>query len=345
MLYIMARYPDIPGERTLFDTMAELLGSVPDSAWSGDLEALEPVLLAPARDILSRSGKGVRSRTLWRAWALGGGDPHAMPGSLAVAIELLHVGSLIVDDIQDDSRIRRGGPALHRRYGLPLALNTGNWMYFASLSALQQTDVPVEVRGELVEAFAVALMRCHQGQALDLGVAIGSVAKRDAEAAVLRATRLKTGSLMELATALGARAAGATGPKLAAIRAYGMEFGVGLQMLDDWSGLAVPARREKGREDVRLARATWPWAWTSRVLDDITYKDLLRDVGSISSDWEADKVIERLLAATRPIAGEAIRSQMDKALGALRSGLDDDVDLSDVREDVVSLIGAYGDVD
>ena len=58
-----------------------------------------------------------------------GGDSQQFAHWLALP-ELLHVGSLIIDDVQDDSDVRRGGPACHKMYGEPLAINAGCASYF-----------------------------------------------------------------------------------------------------------------------------------------------------------------------------------------------------------------------
>ena len=54
----------------------------------------------------------------------------------AVAIEILHNGLLIHDDIQDGSEMRRGRPTLHALHGAPLAINAGDAMMFTALRPL-----------------------------------------------------------------------------------------------------------------------------------------------------------------------------------------------------------------
>ncbi len=72
----------------------------------------------------------------------------------------LHLGSLIVDDIEDGSPIRRGGPALHLQIGTPLALNAGNWLYFLPGLLVSRLELPqtreLSLR-QAIEALRVAL--------------------------------------------------------------------------------------------------------------------------------------------------------------------------------------------
>ncbi|MDH3423758.1 MAG: polyprenyl synthetase family protein, partial [Gemmatimonadota bacterium] len=179
---------------------------------------------------------------LRRAWELSGGKADGPPELLLVLIELLHAGSLIIDDIEDDSQIRRGRPALHRLHGLPLALNTGNWLYFLALAVLARSGQSPDVRLALYEDVSMALMRCHQGQALDLSVRVTDLRRAEVSELVATSTRLKTGSLMELAATLGARSAEAPADQVVTMSAFGAELGVALQMLDDWSGIRLEAR-------------------------------------------------------------------------------------------------------
>lgn len=54
-------------------------------------------------------------------------EEHIM--SIAEMVGVLHNASLMVDDIEDGSRLRRGVPVCHLIYGVPSTINTGNYMY------------------------------------------------------------------------------------------------------------------------------------------------------------------------------------------------------------------------
>lgn len=55
---------------------------------------------------------------------------------LAVSLELLHNGSLICDDIEDQSHMRRGDLCTYKKFGVDVALNVGCWLYFIPLAIL-----------------------------------------------------------------------------------------------------------------------------------------------------------------------------------------------------------------
>ncbi len=59
-------------------------------------------------------------------------------------IEMLHNASLLIDDIQDNSKLRRGSPVAHNIYGVPLTINAANYVYFLAMQkalTLKHPDV------------------------------------------------------------------------------------------------------------------------------------------------------------------------------------------------------------
>ena len=278
--------------------------AVPNAVW-------RRALAGPAGEFLARPGKALRTSLVRAGWMLGGGAPDAFPDRLALVLELLHAGSLVIDDVEDDSEERRGAPALHRLVGAPLAINTGSWMYFWALAELADLELDP---GALATAVR-ALVRCHQGQALDLAVRVTELECTQVAPIVATTTRLKTGMLCKLAAELGAIAAGADEAQRSIIARFAEELGCGLQMLDDLGSLTCPDRRVKGHEDLRAARPTWPWAWLAE-----TDHWALRELPA-SSDLELDTLAAALAHATRSIGRTRIRATLDGALSTLRTEL------------------------
>jgi len=249
--------------------LAKVLGNehhVPGHLW-------DAALVGPLLDFLGRPGKEFRARLVRLGWQLSGRS-NAPPDELPLVIEALHSGSLIVDDIEDESSQRRGAPALHCRYGVPRALNAGNFLYFWALELLSRLGLPPITELSLHRAFSRTLLACHQGQALDISVDITQLEQSEVLATVSAVTQLKTGKLCELAAHMGALAAGASQSKAQAIAQFGCELGVGLQMLDDLGGIVSERRAHKGREDLQHRRPTWPWAWAAEILDPRAYRKI-----------------------------------------------------------------------
>ncbi len=294
--------------------LEELLGG--DGA-SVSPEVWERALFGPARDLLARRGKNLRGRLVEAGWQLGGGYGPC-PELLVLMLEVLHAGSLVVDDIEDDSTHRRGEPALHRRYGLPRALNCGNWMTFWPSLLIERLALPAAREVELRRALGRAVLRCHHGQALDVTVTVHDTPRAELPDLVATITRLKTGALTELALTAGAIAAGAGPATLRALATFGREAGMALQMLDDLSGLDGARDPHKRHEDLRLGRATWPWAWLARDLAAAPYQQLARMSAVVLLGGDDPAPLAALLRRFIDARGrDRALGRLDAALGVL----------------------------
>ncbi|MEZ4321664.1 MAG: polyprenyl synthetase family protein [Myxococcota bacterium] len=232
---------------------------------SGRVQAL---FFDPIRCIAARGGKSWRSLLLEACCEAVGGDFTPYESLLALP-ELIHVGSLIVDDVQDASTVRRGGPCAHVTYGSALAVNAGTGAYFLAEHALAVAPLEVgqrdRIRGLMFEAFRGA----HVGQALDLG-GLDEVAD-----AVLDGRRPPNDLVREvevvhwLKAALPAAAFARVGcvlgnadpHELEAVGAYVEAVGMAFQAIDDVLNLRGFAGDLKERgEDLRDGKLTLPVA-------------------------------------------------------------------------------------
>lgn len=137
--------------------------------WSCDPETINDMIAGPVWDLLDRGGKHWRPIFgLLLLEALGMPiEPYET--FLSVVPEFLHTGSLIVDDIQDQSDTRRGAPAIHKRYGVDTAINAGNTLYFLPLLALvDHPDLNAEQRDKIFSILTHVFVNAHFGQAQDL---------------------------------------------------------------------------------------------------------------------------------------------------------------------------------
>ncbi len=279
---------------------------------------LEAALLTPLQAFLARPGKLFRARMVETAFEAGGGEPARMPRALPVVVEAIHAGSLIVDDIQDASLERRGLPCLHRSFGIPLAINTGNLLYSFGLDLIG--ELGLEERAELAmhREAARALLRGHQGQGLDLTARAFEMEPASLRRLVACSTRLKAGSLLELAAHLGAIASGATESVRLGLGAFGSELGVGLQMLDDVSGLFRAERRAKALEDLTLGRPTWAWAMLAESLAPDAFERIRLEAGSASAGADPEICLGLMAQALTSLAPARIHKHLRSALAGLR---------------------------
>ncbi len=132
--------------------------------------AQQPYLAAPMSDYPTRGGKALRpSLCLATCEAFGGPLDDALPS--AVAIELLHNAFLVHDDIEDASVLRRGEPTLHRRYGMPLALNAGDGLALQAIGTLRENIdlLGPRLADRIMVEFDFMSQQTVAGQALELG--------------------------------------------------------------------------------------------------------------------------------------------------------------------------------
>jgi geranylgeranyl pyrophosphate synthase len=302
-----------------------------------------------AREILSRPSRRFRGRLAEIGFRLaaGGAEP---PRELAAIVELIHAGSLIVDDIEDGSVARRGAPALHLTRGLGPALNGANWMYFWALQMIAQLEprAPL-VRERLYRTSIDAMARCHLGQSLDLSCAVWQLPRADVNRVVATSTVLKTGALMELSAHLGALVGGAPADREEALTRFGRRLGVGLQMLDDFGNLTggSDGNAAKAREDLRNATPTWPWALAAERLDDPSFSALQAAGREVARSRDADGAAARTLAAQlRAVVGFEGRRRasryLARALGDLRATVDDRPEVALVASEIRRLEVSYG---
>jgi geranylgeranyl pyrophosphate synthase len=316
---------DLLDEEFSDDKLAELCGTREPSA----LAMLRRATYEPLSDALSRPGKSFRARLLRHAHAIASTASGQLPATplppeLPQLIELLHAGSLIVDDVQDEAEQRRGAPALHRVIGTPLAINAGNFLYFLPQFALEKMQLDDARSLAIHRRVARSLTQCHHGQALDLSLRISELPRAELTKTVELCTRLKTGALLELACSLGAIAAGASPQHELALSRFGNEAGIALQMFDDLSGFLNPARREKAREDLCARRPTWAWALAAEQVSDEVFhgwQRLDREVALGSKD--ALTTLIGAIGARLEKLWLRPRARLEKALSELHAAVGD----------------------
>lgn len=250
-------------------------------------EALRLHLHEPVEYILSRPSKGLRSRLVELGCKL-----VISSDSLTVEqkrrcviasslVERIHAGSLIVDDIEDNSSVRREFPTLHLKYGIGRALNAGNWLYFSPLTTLKFLQLSAENELQLHRDCLETLSLAHCGQALDLGIRIDEVPQIEVPQLCFSSLEWKTGELVGLAFRLGGYAANADSESRDRLHSFGKELGVGLQMLDDVGNFAMDrscAMSQKRLEDLRQRRPSWIWSFAATNLQPEEYADWIAAV-------------------------------------------------------------------
>jgi len=165
----------------------------------------------------------------------------------AVAIELLHNAFLVHDDIEDESEMRRGRPALHSLHGVPLALNAGDAMLLLSLRPLldNRRTLGAQLALDVLLDTERMARESAEGQAMELGWRRDNVLELEDEdyfAMVLKKTSwLGVIHPMRVGAMIGTR----RGTNLDQFIRFGFFLGAAFQIQDDLLNLAADHRYGK----------------------------------------------------------------------------------------------------
>lgn len=170
-----------------------------------DLMAANGSLNSPLRDLIFRGGKRWRPMLFLASLDLFGLNWKKYL-DLAVFIEIIHSGSLIIDDIEDNSSLRRGRPACYKIFGVNTALNAGNAAYFLLLKRLRSKKIAKNEELRLWQIYGEEMNRGHFGQALDIFWRNNK--KTAGKNEYLEMCRLKTGCLVRMAARMACVLAG-----------------------------------------------------------------------------------------------------------------------------------------
>ena len=221
------------------------------AAISSELESCIQILMEPSpqeltamvryqlgiQDTTGQKSTGKRLRpliVLATCHSLGGRWQEALQA--AAAVELMHNFSLIHDDIQDQSRLRRGKDTLWVKWGIPQAINAGDAMLVLSnleggrnLHAHNEKTILV-----VNQILNTACLQLTHGQYLDLAYeTMEQVQPED----YIRMVRGKTGALLAACFALGGVIAGQPQQTIDKLINLGNEIGIAFQIQDDWLGI------------------------------------------------------------------------------------------------------------
>jgi geranylgeranyl pyrophosphate synthase len=190
------------------------------------------VLAEHADGTLSAGGKRLRPMLVYICAGDTAGDDALHAG---VAVELLHMATLVHDDVLDRADLRRGRPTVFASAGRVAATTTGDLLFSRAFATLVRTGSPDAVR-----ALSSASSALARGELIQRADAWSSSVSRDR---YLERCELKTARLFEAACRLGATL-GSPGPAAAgALADYGRLIGVAFQIFDDVLDVSGPVER------------------------------------------------------------------------------------------------------
>jgi geranylgeranyl pyrophosphate synthase len=261
------------------------------------------LLQSASTHVIRSGGKRLRPTVALLAFRAVGGQDLSQAVPLAAAAELLHTASLVHDDINDQSNLRRGQATVNAQWGDSLALLVGDFIFVRLL--------------QLISGFAPRAIRVLADccTAIVEGETLQMLHLRDltlTEETYLQIVRLKTAELFSTCAELGAFVAGGTEEAIQALKAYGLYLGIAFQMRDDaldWVGLQadlgkpVASDLQQGKMSLATIYALQQSEHAKTVLfaaDRSPALRLLQDVGAL--DYAMSKCQEYSEKAQRTLA-------------------------------------------
>ena len=211
----------------------------------------DPQIVPYAEHALNNAGKHLRPALV--ALAAGCfGKPNESHVKAAVIIEMVHLATLVHDDVMDEAAIRRGSPTVAAKWGNEIAVLFGDCLFAQALKLAASFPTP-----EVCRAVSIATNTVCSGEILQTQQRRNFVAaRRD----YFRVIEMKTGELFTLSCDLAAFLSNAPETQRAALREFGAAVGTAYQVYDDCVdlfGSEADAGKSLGT-DLAKGKLTWP---------------------------------------------------------------------------------------
>ncbi|XP_064458644.1 terpene synthase-like isoform X6 [Ornithodoros turicata] len=154
----------------------------------------DKIFLQPYHYIMKVPGKQIRTK-LAQAFNQWLKIPKEKCYAIGEIVQMLHNASLLIDDIEDSSVLRRGIPVAHNIFGIASTINSANFVYFLGLEKCLQLGHP-----EAIAVFTEQCLELHRGQGMEIFWRDNYICPTEEEYA--RMVKRKTGGLFGLAVRL-----------------------------------------------------------------------------------------------------------------------------------------------
>lgn len=211
--------------------LGSLLGR---SGYEYDPKAISKAVIEPASYLLELGGKRWRPILMLTIIDALGKDSNNYT-EFSIIPEVIHNGTLIHDDIEDNSTMRRGAQAVHKKYGIDVGLNLGDFMFFFPVVALLDSKkLTSESKMKILEIYQREMLKLSIGQATDIAWHRSLVDPYNvSESQYLQMAYSKTGVLAGMAAKIGGVLGGADDKTIEALGRFGASIGVAFQLQDD----------------------------------------------------------------------------------------------------------------
>jgi octaprenyl-diphosphate synthase len=275
------------------------------------VHGFDPQIVPYAKYALAGSGKRLRP-TLVALAARALGPINESHSTAAVIIEMVHLATLVHDDVMDEAEIRRGQPTLAANWGNEIAVLFGDCLFAQAVKLAASFPTP-----EVCRAVAASTNTVCTGEILQTRSRQNFAAS---QREYFRVIEMKTAELFTLSCDLAAFLSGATARQRGALREFGAAFGTAYQVFDDCVDLfgnETLAGKSLGM-DLASGKLTWPvlLAW-----EHANAADRAR-LEKMIADWRPENLtsVNELLAQYETLEPSlaVIRRYLEAARRALR---------------------------
>lgn len=228
--------------QTYFENVAKAVDS--------ELETLMPIiarlrLRKQIEYVLGTKGKRIRSTLVMLSGESVGGRMEKLQ-KMALAAELLHLATLVHDDILDQDHFRRNALAVHAKFSVKEAILVGDAL--ASLALYLGRGY----RKKILNLIAQTCLQLSDGEYMDIEITNGALT----EDAYFEKVKKKSASLFRASTECGAIAAEGSSSEVNALAGFGENYGIAFQIRDDV--IDITSLKNEGSPDINDFRATLP---------------------------------------------------------------------------------------
>jgi len=270
-------------------TKDSVLFQVTPPVYSYNLEAIDKAISDPIWDMLDRGGKRWRPALFLLICDVLGKKSDCYT-DFAVIPEVVHNGTLVIDDIEDSSELRRGKPCTYKLHGLDISVNAGNAMYYMPLLSLMANGVNLSA-GTLCgvyEIYVQEMINLSMGQAMDIAWHSGLAnANNIHENDYLQMCAYKTGTLARMAAKMAAVFSGVEKVLVDKLGRFAESIGVAFQIQDDVLDLTGQefAKKKGGvGQDITEGKRTLMVICTLKVASEVDKNRLLEILNMHTSD-------------------------------------------------------------
>lgn len=269
----------------------------------------------PANEMFARinSGKKLRSKLLLK---IAGESEQSL--KICAITELIHLASLLHDDVIDDADTRRGSPSINASFGTKNAVMLGDILY--SKGFYELSKFPHEIAGEI----SGAVSKLSVGEMMDVDL---SAKFNEDKSAYETMIYYKTAVLIEAAAAVGAMLAGLDASNF---KIYGKNLGLAFQIIDDILDVTQDATTlgKPNFSDFKEGKTTLPYIYLYESLNEADKEKLKslfkKDLSEAERGWVRAKMnetgaIKKSIEAAKNLGEQAIKSVEKFSVDGLES--------------------------